>query len=56
MAKLLQNRQWFFVTIPKPYVRWKKWKRGQELIIIADQDNNLVIKEADLEKEREVKG
>jgi len=45
MVKLQENKNRWFVTIPKEYVKLKKWKKGQELALGFDHNGNIVIKE-----------
>ena len=45
LVKLQENKNRWFVTIPKEYVKLKKWKKGQELALGFDHNGNIVIKE-----------
>ena len=44
--KLQQLNGSSFVYIPKEYVKWKGWKKGEELVIGFNERNNLEIVEA----------
>jgi hypothetical protein len=41
----------FFLSIPKEYVKWKKWIKGEELVIDFNERGNLEIKEVKRRKE-----
>jgi len=45
MVKLQENKNRWFVTIPKEYVKLKKWVKGQELVLGFDHDGKIVIKD-----------
>ena len=47
MVKLQENKNRWFVTIPKEYVKLKKWKKGQELVLGFDHNGDIVIKEVE---------
>ncbi|MFH1256951.1 MAG: AbrB/MazE/SpoVT family DNA-binding domain-containing protein [Candidatus Diapherotrites archaeon] len=44
--KLQQSKNFFFLTIPKEYVKHKGWKKGQELLVLLGEKGDLLIKEA----------
>ena len=46
MVKLQENKNRWFITIPKEIVEFKKWEKGQELLVVMDFENNVQIKEA----------
>jgi hypothetical protein len=48
MVRLQENKNRWFITIPKEIVKFKKWKKFQELIIIMDFDGNVQIREVRL--------
>jgi hypothetical protein len=45
MVKLQENKHRWFITMPKEIVEFKKWKKGQELLVVMDFDNNVQVKE-----------
>ena len=45
MVKLQQINGRSFLNIPKEYVKWKKWKKGTEVVIGFNERNNLEIAE-----------
>lgn len=53
MAKVkLQESVWnkkkkirYHITIPSEYVADKKWKKGQQLMLVYNKDGDIVIKE-----------
>ena len=45
MVKLQETKGRYFLSVPKEYVKLKKWKKGQELVFGFDHDGNIVIKE-----------
>lgn len=40
MIKLQEVNGRYFVSIPKELVRWKKWEKGQELVIGFNERGN----------------
>jgi hypothetical protein len=42
------------LSIPKEYVRWKKWIKDQELVIRFNERGNLEIQEVKEKKNRDV--
>jgi len=46
MVKLQENKNRWFITIPKEIVEFKKWEKGQELLVVMDFENNVQIKKA----------
>lgn len=45
MPKLQEFKNRWFVTIPSAYVKEKKWKKGQELLLGFDAQGRIIIKE-----------
>jgi len=45
MAILQEMKGRFFLTIPKEYVKLKKWHKGTEVVFGFDQNGDLVLKE-----------
>jgi len=45
MVKVQENKNRWFITIPKEYVKLKKWKKGQELVLGFDQEGRIIIQE-----------
>ena len=45
MAKLQEVNGRFFLSMPKDLVKWKKWIKGQELVIGFNERGNLEISE-----------
>ena len=45
MVKLQEVNGQFFITVPKEYVKEKRWIKGQELVLGFDQNGNIIIKE-----------
>ena len=43
--KIQENKDRFFVSIPKVMIKKKGWKKGQEVCASFDQDGNIVIME-----------
>ena len=54
--KLQQINGSSFVYIPKEYVKWKGWKKGEELVIGFNERNNLEIIEATTQSSAAKKG
>jgi len=44
-VKLQENKNIFFITVPKDYIRLKKWKKRQNLVFTVNQDGDLILKE-----------
>jgi hypothetical protein len=45
MVKLQEMNGRFFLSMPKDLVKWKKWQKGQELVIGFNERGNLEISE-----------
>jgi len=45
MVKLQEVNGRFFLSMPKDLVKWKKWIKGQELVIGFNERGNLEISE-----------
>jgi hypothetical protein len=45
MVKLQEVRGRFSLRTPKGYGKWKKWQKGQELVIGFNERGNLEISE-----------
>jgi bifunctional DNA-binding transcriptional regulator/antitoxin component of YhaV-PrlF toxin-antitoxin module len=37
MVKLQENKNRFFITIPKEFVKYMKWNKGQEILVTLDR-------------------
>jgi len=47
MVKLQQINGSSFVYIPKEYIKWKGWKKGEELVLGFNERGNLEIVEVE---------
>lgn len=45
MVKLQENKNRWFITIPKEIVKFKRWVKGQELVVALDSNDDIVIKD-----------
>ena len=43
MVKLQRGNNQYFITIPLPFVKAKKWEKGQRLIFTINKKGNLEI-------------
>ncbi len=50
MVKLQEVKNRYSITIPKQYVKLKKWEKGQELVVGFDHNGDIVIKEINEKK------
>jgi hypothetical protein len=50
MVKLQEVNGRFFLSMPKELVKWKKWIKGQELVIGFNERGNLEISEVKARK------
>ena len=44
MVRLQEQKGRFFVTIPKEYIKDKKWAKGDSLVVSYDDRGRIVIK------------
>lgn len=44
MVRLQEQKGRFFVTIPKEYIKDKKWKKGDTLVVGYDDKGRITIK------------
>lgn len=43
MVKLQEANNRFFLSIPKEYIKKKKWKKGEELLVSFNERGNIEI-------------
>ena len=41
MVKLQESKNRFFVSIPKEYIKKKKWVKGEELLVSFNERGNI---------------
>ena len=50
MVKLQENKNRWFITLPKEYVKKKKWKKGTELLVSFNERGNIEIMDTSWDK------
>jgi antitoxin component of MazEF toxin-antitoxin module len=45
MVRLQEHKNRWFITIPRDVVVMKKWKKGQDLYVSIDNNNQVVIRQ-----------
>ena len=45
MVKLQENKNRWFITIPKEHIKLKEWEKGRKLVLGFDHGKRIVIKE-----------
>lgn len=45
IMKIQENKNRFYITIPKDIVKVKRWKKGLEVAVVMDSDGSVRIKE-----------
>lgn len=45
MVKLQETKGRYFLSVPKEYVKLKKWKKGTELVFGFDHQGRIIIEE-----------
>ncbi len=43
MAKLQEQKDRYFITLPRALVKQKKWEKGQELFLVFNERGNIEI-------------